>query len=722
MAKELKSVRVRDRYWYWKTEGMREFKVTCFKKTFGKKYEVIWQPLNGGESTKFEFDADDDVFSKETKDFFPNIAINKIEYFKMILSPNSGEFYQEKWAYGLNGEPNRYYLLSQKEENTIVYGFNPANYSEADIFINEAIQFKRRENEQQLGYPESFDVVSDPWTETPPMLRNFSDDPYYVNNGAQIRVVWTERRGSISAGGRKWSSLTGDELLNPILYPFQDKQDGDDKTNLQKRVEVIGETGTGTASTREIIYYNEEKSEGKKFTKEFDWGYWGGLTDDETVLYYVLKEWNLQNKKVNSNAPEVKICSPSNIKCELIPYISPLKSEPDPKQETGLSQSQTPTTPEPSIKLHFTLPYGEFKARTDLPKLEFYVGDPAVVSPGTFVPAEDGFVFDEENLEVLDEEYGEADFSGTDEEALELSKVRVVDEEELKKNIESKEDDPIEPNRDKPIINESGSVEKEKTVKEAIIIIMDTLIKDCSFSVEEAAGICGNIKAESGFKYWNVENGASNIIPGASISDIQSRWDRGVAKGYHYTGKDVFSGIGLAQWTFGRRWKMENYVGEYLYKKGVSNKYIGRHSKFGNYLDTSPTNHAKSQNDLNRVYGGAGDALETFLKNLPYLFEAQASFLAHEFNSGYSGIKNVFRSGDLTGNSLTNYKRGFFVNQSGGKLIKTPQGFAEVVVNNFEVPGPITGKNKQKYEKTVKERGKLAADCLVTYKSAKKLS
>jgi hypothetical protein len=301
--------------------------------------------------------------------------------------------------------------------------------------------------------------------------------------------------------------------------------------------------------------------------------------------------------------------------------------------------------------------------------------------------------------EEIDEEYEEDPYSAEEEVAMELADTR--EEARLRNEAAAaslKETDQI--GEDVP-----GSSVKQKDVKEAIITVMDILIKEGGFTKEQAAGICGNIKAESAFKYWNVEDGTANVRPGGMSSD---RWDSKRAYGKHYNGGKS-SGIGLAQWTYSRRYKMEKYVGEYLADKGISAKTLK-----ARFLDTDPGLHS---GDLSTVYGGAGNSLETYLKTIDKLFEAQCSFLQHELKTSYSGIIKTFNGSSPSGNSKRLIKKGFFINQTEGKVAQTVAGYAECVVCDFEVPQPITGGDKDKYKNLVKERTKHAADCLATYNS-----
>ncbi len=327
--------------------------------------------------------------------------------------------------------------------------------------------------------------------------------------------------------------------------------------------------------------------------------------------------------------------------------------------------------------------------------------------------------------EVLDEEYQEEEYSPENKEALELASAR--DEEQQSKaeqeNSSMKNDDVIDQSSSSSSSSSSsgnddivGTPVKQKTVKEAIMTVMNILIKEGGFTKEQAAGICGNIKAESGFKYWNVENGASNIRPSGTGTN---RWNAGKAYGKNYSGS-VFSGIGLAQWTYGRRYNMEAYVGKWLTQKGVKAKTLTTLDKGDVIFDTDPGLH---KGETNVVYGGAGDNLEAYLKTVDKLFEAQCSFLQHELKNSYSSIVKMFNGGNPSGNTSTLMKNGFFINykieDKKKKVAPTVAGYAECVVCNFEVPGPVgkavNGKAQDSYKNLVAERVKNAMDCLATF-------
>jgi hypothetical protein len=389
-----------------------------------------------------------------------------------------------------------------------------------------------------------------------------------------------------------------------------------------------------------------------------------------------------------------------NYKSVVLPVRNPEEPQPVKEPVAVLDKVLAPTA------------VGEVQFKFNVEKIDTFIVVGGTVSPPLefIIVPNDGTQYiidtpDVFNDDDLGEEYQESDFSGLDEQAIELSLDRPMETKAYEENLNSGPNDVLDNNTGGVTV--TGEAVKNPTVAEAIVTVMKALIKEGGLSVNEAAGVCGNIKAESGFKFWNIEDGASNIRPGGMGSN---RWDIGKATGKNYSSK-VFSGTGLAQWTYGRRYNYEKYVGEWLTKKGVSTKAL----KNG-FFDTDPGLHSS---DYNKVYGGAGDQLEAYLKTVPYLFDAACSFLQHELKTSYAGIIKIMRGANPSGNAGTLIKNGFFVNKSGGKVAQTVEGFAELVVCNFEVPGPvgqgINGKGRDDYNKLVKERTKLAQDCLATY-------
>lgn len=330
-----------------------------------------------------------------------------------------------------------------------------------------------------------------------------------------------------------------------------------------------------------------------------------------------------------------------------------------------------------------------------------------------------GETVDETIDDEIDEEYLEEETTAEAEADIEVRAARTERFEITSAQNSSQTDDT-------PLIDIKGAAVNNIKQRDAIITVMDILIKEGGFTKEQAAGICGNIKAESGFKFWNVEDGCSNIRPKGYSS---KRWDSGgYAYGKNYAKKPgVFSGIGLAQWTYGRRFKMEKYVGKWLKDKGLSAASL-KEVTVGNdtywLFDTDPGLHPGG---TDKIYGGAGDNLENYLKTVPNLFEAECSYLQHELKNTYTAVVKMLNGGKATGNTATIINNGHFINKttnSAGKSVvsSTVAGYAECVVCDFEVPGPVgkainskSEEVKKSYHSLVKERVKNAMDCLETY-------
>ena len=330
---------------------------------------------------------------------------------------------------------------------------------------------------------------------------------------------------------------------------------------------------------------------------------------------------------------------------------------------------------------------------------------------------------DETIDEEIDEEYLEEDSTAMDELIYQLESREYNIEIELKNSTQK--DDAIVGGGSGGITVDGKAV-TELVQKEAILIIMKDLIKLGGFTPEQAAGMCGNIKAESAFSCWNVENGCANMRPSGNGTD---RWNVGKANGVNYTsgtkkrdGTSAFrpmSGIGLAQWTFTRRANMERFVGKWLKDNNIN----ARTNKDVIGLDTDPGQFSgtpsskKSKGDIVGAYGGPGDELEKYLKTIPKLFEAQSAFLQHELKS-MTVIVKMLNGGALSGNTAKKYSQGWLINHTGGKMNKTVEGAAECIVCDFEVPAPITGSSQAEYKELIRVRSTNAKDCYQTWIAA----
>jgi hypothetical protein len=303
------------------------------------------------------------------------------------------------------------------------------------------------------------------------------------------------------------------------------------------------------------------------------------------------------------------------------------------------------------------------------------IGKLTLIEPGGFV-----FQDDFEQLGELDDEYRETAFLGQEEAEAEAAEERDEAREQNGSN-----DPDADPATGEPPTPASPS--NNQTTRQAIYILMELLIKEGGFTKDQAAGICGNIDAESSFKFWNIENQANYIVPGGMGA---KRWSKENAKQgsvKHYTCKkgkcQVFSGLGLAQWTYSRRYNMEKFCGEYLTNKGVKTSAL----KNG-FLDTDPRPHGGGTVKIGR---DTLNKLEVYLKSVPYLFEAQCAFLISELtqSSGKGGRIQKMFAGIPSGNSAKLIKNGTFINQKGGKPTQTIGAYCEAILCDFEVPGSV---------------------------------
>jgi hypothetical protein len=62
------------------------------------------------------------------------------------------------------------------------------NFSNYD-FINDGISVKSREKDPASSNL-YYEIIQDPWSDTPPTWRSFGYDPYYFNNGSVISINW----------------------------------------------------------------------------------------------------------------------------------------------------------------------------------------------------------------------------------------------------------------------------------------------------------------------------------------------------------------------------------------------------------------------------------------------------------------------------------------------------------------------------------------------------
>jgi hypothetical protein len=314
-----------------------------------------------------------------------------------------------------------------------------------------------------------FEIIQDPWLDTPPKWRSFGFDFYYLSNGSQVYIKWLE--GTISAGGKKWSDDDGNELSF--------SKNGDSKSSIEKNVEIFAPY---SYEGQKIMKLTNEGI--KAITDQTKESIFTGNVTDKDILNLVISKWNSQVPNYN-----VSLCNPDYIKCEINPYISPVDELQDIEEKLETPE-ETKSVKE---KLNVVLPKDlNLKIKQDI-SFKIFVGDP----PKTEKPVVDGFDFgDEDDLSdlLLEDEFRETEFGG-------LSEAESKLQEEISKGQEIFDKGTAPPLPDKIDISISRN--------------LDDLLKDAG----RAARILGK---NSRVKYENLRQGYINGIHGLCPQGTQA--------------------------------------------------------------------------------------------------------------------------------------------------------------------------------------------------------
>lgn len=255
-----------------------------------------------------------------------------------------------------------------------------------------------------LGYLSSnYRVIQDPWTNITPKERAFGFDPYYLNNGSYIYIDWI--KNNISVGGEKWSDDLGNELDTSTT--------GETKDYIYKYAKIWNPEGQ---EVKVMVLFNTTFYNYNGFENNINYDTWNqqwknGNPKDIFLIERIIEYW--KNKVPNYN---LELCNPSNERCNVIPYISPI----DPPPPTEPPVDNTP--PAPVVESATSSVVEETVVRSgvtfDVTKEGFFInaefGELRIVNPGL-----DGFDFgdDFEDLDLLDEQFTEGEFSGLEEES-----------------------------------------------------------------------------------------------------------------------------------------------------------------------------------------------------------------------------------------------------------------------------------------------------------------
>ena len=259
-----------------------------------------------------------------------------------------------------------------------------------DQFISEFINM----NSKIEG--KSYYIIQDPWANKVPIYRNYGSDPYYLNNGAVIYILWKD--GATDVGGKKYSDDSGNELpKNDISF----------KKTI--RITSANETKSFTLGKKDEFEYDGKSQE------------FAGYNSDKGVIASALSRWKMKIPNYN----DLALCSPDNESCSIIPYKSPLQPiVPDvpatPVAETADSKKKEP------IKIN--LQDEKVKVKVDVLSLKVYIGilkdsplEPALESE-TLNTEQDVFI-DGEGEQIDISEYQESDFVGEDEQIIQLNAI-----------------------------------------------------------------------------------------------------------------------------------------------------------------------------------------------------------------------------------------------------------------------------------------------------------
>ena len=254
--------------------------------------------------------------------------------------------------------------------------------TDPDFFIHNFIV-----TNNQLGNTNantSYSVIQDPWEEKAPIIRNYGFDPYYLNNGAEVYISWTNPDDLTTMGGTQYSTKDGSEInYDPQYYK---------ETGVVRLIKV--------SKSIRIVHKEETQYLTLNKNNEFEYTIYSNdyRGSDLIVLDILISKW--KNKIPNY---DLELCSPNNESCSIIPYKSPLKPiEPELPPVAKYATNETPKE-----KISVVLSTIPIKTKIDT-LIKVYIGKPNEIKDVNTNNTED-------NFEGLSDEYTETNFEGMDE-------------------------------------------------------------------------------------------------------------------------------------------------------------------------------------------------------------------------------------------------------------------------------------------------------------------
>lgn len=123
---------------------------------------------------------------------------------------------------------------------------------------NDEILLDYINTQSKLSGP-MYSIIQDPWTPEPPIIRNFGYDPYYLNNGSEIKIEWLQKRDG------EWSYTSGTSGTVPDAIDYlQNEPTGTSSVNNGDRYLVrsnpVGPNWSSLTYKNPIVEWNSSES------------------------------------------------------------------------------------------------------------------------------------------------------------------------------------------------------------------------------------------------------------------------------------------------------------------------------------------------------------------------------------------------------------------------------------------------------------------------------
>jgi hypothetical protein len=280
-----------------------------------------------------------------------------------------------------------------------------------DQFITDFIDMNARSE----GGGSEYEIIQDPWESKVPIWRKYGFDPYYLNNGAEIYINWTDENNMV-VGGLTFSDSNGNEIDGQGVAG-----EGTVPVSITKSHWIVG---VDDPSKEQNYLMHLTKNSEIDYRKIGDTQEYGGLFKDIYIVEDIIRAW----KRKVPNYNELALCFPNNESCSIIPYKSPMKPiEPEPVPADVVPTNETPKEP-----ITVVLPES-VKVKIDTTFKIFIGKNKELIETET--------VLQDDELTDLSDEYTEGNFAGSEEQVLQLTGV---------------DDEPVGPSFDEELAKEEG--------------------------------------------------------------------------------------------------------------------------------------------------------------------------------------------------------------------------------------------------------------------------